>query len=221
MTVENEDAKRPSAARLRDWRGRDREGARPAAAVLAEEPRHDGRRGVPGLAMPTWVWKKGCWRLRRGSARMMPFGWLPRRNSARLLTPSPSESASASATRRIQPEQRLPRVRHAVVVEIAIEDVEIGETVEVVTNHGRRMEEDVAAVLAQVAGEGELGRGNRGNRIVEAGDGIAHADGHGDRRALDEPVVGRAAAVPAREGLAGIVLHDPAQRPVVNPALRS
>ena len=58
MTVENEDAKRPSAAKLRDW---------PAGIGKAPDqlrpfsPRNlvtTVARAVPGLAMPTWVWKK-------------------------------------------------------------------------------------------------------------------------------------------------------------------
>ena len=58
MTVENEDAKRPSAARLRDWRA--------GIAKAPDQLRPFSPRNrvttvaglVPGLAMPTWVWKK-------------------------------------------------------------------------------------------------------------------------------------------------------------------
>ena len=48
--------------------------------------------------------------------------------------------------RRIQSEPRLPRARHAVAVGIAVEDVEVGQTVDVVGNHRSRLEEGVAAV---------------------------------------------------------------------------
>ena len=67
-----EEAVRGEAARLAR---RDREGARPAAAVVAEEARHHGRRG----RCPDWRCRPGsgrrcCWRLRRGSARGSPSG---------------------------------------------------------------------------------------------------------------------------------------------------
>ena len=148
-----EAAVRGEAARLAR---RDREGARPAAAVLAEEPRHHGRRRrCPGWRCRPGSGRRRCWRLRRGSACGRPSG------GCRAGTPRDCWRRR----RRDRPPHRRHggfspnSVSHALAMPspsaIAIEDVEVGETVDVVSNHGRRLEEDVAAVRAQVAGEGE------------------------------------------------------------------
>ena len=81
--------------------------------------------------------RRRCWRLRRGSAHGSPSGgcragtprdWWRRRRRNR----PPHRRRWTN-----QSEPRLPRARHAVAVGVAIEDVEVGQTVDVVGNHLR------------------------------------------------------------------------------------